>query len=96
MTVSRAQRLATDLFDKLTQYRDRNRRPLLRARNEKVFAQAQALLTKNKENWSLSAVENVYYILSGYSDTTLRAIRGGSGGIAEEQTPDTITEGAQA
>jgi len=95
MTVSRAQRLATELFDKLTQYRDRNRRPLLRERNEKVFAQAQALLTKNKENWSLSAVENVYYILSGYSDTTLRAIRGGSGGSAEEQTPDTITEGAQ-
>ena len=95
MTVSRAQRLATELFDKLTQYRDRNRRPLLRERNEKVFAQAQALLTKNKENWSLSAVENVYYILSGYSDTTLRAIRGGSGGSAEVQTPDTITEGAQ-
>lgn len=93
MTVSRAQRLATDLFDKLTQYRDRNRRPLLRERNEIVFAQAQALLTKNKENWSLNSAENVYYILSGYSDTTLRAIRGGS----EQQTPDTTTtEGAQA
>lgn len=96
MTVSRAQRLATDLFDKLTQYRDRNRRPLLRERNEMVFAQAQSLLTKNKENWSLSATENVYYILSGYSDTTFRAIRGGSGG-GEEPTSDTmIAEGAQA
>lgn len=95
MTVSRAQRLATDLFDKLTQYRDRKRRPLLRERNEKVFAQAQALLTKNKENWSLSAAENVYYILSGYSDTTLRAIRSGSGDSVDQQ-PDTITEGAQA
>ncbi len=68
MTVSRTQRLATDLFDKLTQYRDRNRRPLLRERSETAFAQAQALLTKNKENWSLSATETVYYILSGYSD----------------------------
>lgn len=93
MTVSRAQRLATDLFDKLTQYRDRNRRPLLRERSETAFAQAQALLTKNKENWSLNTAENVYYILSGYSDTTLRAIRSGS----EQQTPDTTTtEGAQA
>lgn len=93
MTVSRAQRLATDLFDKLTQYRDRNRRPLLRERSEMAFAQAQALLTKNKENWSLNAAENVYYILSGYSDTTLRAIRGGS----EQQTSDTTTTtGAQS
>lgn len=91
MTVARAQRLSTDLFDKLTQYRDRNRRPLLRERSEMAFAQAQALLTKNKENWSLSAAENVYYILSGYSDTTLRAIRGGP----EQRTPETTTtEGA--
>jgi len=96
MTVSRAQRLATDLFDKLTQYRDRNRRPLLRERNEKTFAQAQALLTKNKETWSLSAAENVYYILSGYSDTTLRAIRSGSGDGEEPTSDAIISEGAQA
>jgi CRISPR-associated protein Csh1 len=97
MTVARAQRLATDLFDKLTQYRDRNRRPLLQGRNEMIFAQAQALLTQHRDDWSLDAAQNVYYILSGYSHATLQAIRhrpaDGSGG----QTSDTtIPEGAQA
>lgn len=96
MTVSRIQRLATDLFDKLTQYRDRSRRPLLRERTELAFAQAQALLTKNKNTWSLSAAENVYYILSGYSDATLRAIRRRPESSKEEQMPDAIMEGAQA
>lgn len=94
MTVSRVQRLATELFDKLTQYRDGNRRPLLRGRNEKVFAQAQALLTEHRDRWSLNTTENVYYVLSGYSHTTLQAMRGKSANT--EQTPDTIQEGAKA
>ncbi len=97
MPVSRAQRLATDLFDKLTQYRDRNRRPLLQGRNEVIFAQAQALLTQHRDDWSLDAAQNVYYILSGYSHATLQAIRRRPADSSEGQTSDTtITEGAQA
>jgi len=96
MTVSRAQRLATDLFDKLTQYRDRNRRPLLQGRNEVIFAQAQALLTQHRDDWSLDAAQNVYYILSGYSHATLQAIRHQPADGSEGQTSDTtIPEGAQ-
>ncbi len=94
MTVSRVQRLATELFDKLTQYRDRNRRPLLQGRNEKVFAQAQAMLTEHRDRWPLNTTENVYYILSGYSHATLQAMR--RRGTDADQTPDTIQEGADA
>lgn len=94
MTVSRTQRLATELFDKLTQYRDRNRRSLLQGRNEKVFAQAQELLTKHKNNWSLDAAQNVYFILSGYSHTTLQAMRGKSASDLKDQTSEpTATKG---
>ncbi len=95
MTVSRVQRLATELFDKLTQYRDRNRRPLLRGHNERVFAQAQELLTKHKDDSSLDATQNVYFILSGYSHATLQAMRGRPTGDTEDQTSETkIPEGA--
>lgn len=95
MTVSRTQRLATELFDKLTQYRDRKRRPLLRDHNERVFGQAQELLTKHKEDWSLDAIQNVYFILSGYSHTTLQAMRYRPADAPENQKSETmIPEGA--
>ena len=93
MTVSRVQRLTTELFDKLTQYRDKNRRPLLQGRNEKVFAQAQALLTEHRDHWTLNSTENVYYILSGYSHATLQAMRHKS--TDSGKTPETDQEGAK-
>lgn len=79
MTLPRVQRLATELFDKLRQYRyteDRTgeRKPLLQGRNETVFAQAQELLTKERRGWTLTPAENVYYLLSGYSHRTLRTM----------------------
>ncbi|WP_273845460.1 type I-B CRISPR-associated protein Cas8b/Csh1 [Rubrobacter calidifluminis] len=78
MTLPRVQRLATELFDKLRQYRytDRSgeRRPLLQGRNEAIFAQAQELLTRNQRGWRLTPSENVYYLLSGYSHRTFRAM----------------------
>ncbi|QYJ16495.1 hypothetical protein Rxycam_02328 [Rubrobacter xylanophilus DSM 9941] len=78
MTLPRIQRLATELFDKLRQYRytDRSgeRRPLLQGRNEAIFAQAQELLTRNQRVWRLTPSENVYYLLSGYSHRTFRAM----------------------
>jgi CRISPR-associated protein Csh1 len=93
MTVSRVQRLTTELFDKLTQYRDRNRRPLLQGRNEKVFAQAQALLTEHRNRWPLNSTENVYYILSGYSHATLQAMRHRS--TDSSKIPETNKEEAE-
>ncbi len=93
MTVSRVQRLATELFDKLTQYRDRNRRSLLQGRNEKVFAQAQALLTEHRDHWPLNSTENVYYILSGYSHATLQAMSHKS--TDSSKTTGTDQEGAK-
>lgn len=94
MTVARVQRLATEVFEKLTQYRDNNRRPLLKGRNEKMFAQAQDLLTQFSQDWRLNATENVYYLLSGYSHTTLQAMRSGK---LPEQAGETINaEGEQA
>ena len=81
MTLSRVQRLTTEIFDKLRQYRDNKRRPLLQARTEKIFAQAQQLLTEGSADstaWTLTPTENVYYLLSGYSHTTLQAIKAGA------------------
>ncbi len=99
MTVSRVQRLATELFDKLRQYRARRREdgsrpPLLEGRNEKVFAQAQELLTEHEDKWRLNSTQNVYYILSGYSHTTLQILHRKS--TDGENSADTDQEGAQA
>ena len=78
MTLNKVQQLAVDLFDKLRQYRDGQRQPLLNARNEKIFAQAQVLLSEGAGSWTLTPSENIYYILSGYSHSTLQAITGAS------------------
>lgn len=94
MTVARVQRLATEIFEKLTQYRDRNRQPLLKGQNEKIFAQAQDLLTQYSQDWRLNATENVYYLLSGYSHTTLQAMR--SGKLPEQTDKTTNPEGEEA
>lgn len=100
MTLPRVQRLATDVFDKLRQYRDRKRRPLLQGKNEMIFARVQQLLTEGAAsgNWSLTPAENVYYLLSGYSHVTLQAIKAGAvvtdSGDADEQ--ETEMEGATA
>ena len=76
MTINKVQQLSVDLFDKLRQYYDKQhqpRQPLL-TYNEKIFAQAQALLSEGARKWSLTPSANVYYILSGYSHSTLQAI----------------------
>jgi CRISPR-associated protein Csh1 len=89
MTLPRVQRLATEVFDKLRQYRDSKRRPLLQARTEKFFAQAQQLLSEGEASgaWPLTPAENVYYLLSGYSHTTLQAINAGT--VSDPDTTET-------
>lgn len=97
MTVSHVRRLATELFDKLRQYhtrdQDGNRHTLLRDHTEKIFAQAQELLTEHEDTWRLNSTENVYYILSGYSHATLQAIR--RKGADADKTPEKDQEGAE-
>ncbi len=44
---------------------------------EKIYALAKELADRNIKGWRKSPQENVYYILSGYSYATLRAIKGG-------------------
>ncbi|ACZ43320.1 CRISPR-associated protein, Csh1 family [Thermobaculum terrenum ATCC BAA-798] len=69
MTLQRVQRLAVELFDKMRQYK------VLTPWNEQAFAQAQGLLSEYASRWNLTPAENVYYILSGYSHSTLQAMK---------------------
>ena len=86
MTINKVQRLATDLFDTLRQYRIRSKKdgkiyPLLNARNEKIFAQAQELLSQGIGNgWTLTPDQNTYYILSGYTHKTFQVLTNIPGG----------------
>jgi CRISPR-associated protein Csh1 len=96
MTLNKVQQLAVDLFDKLRQYRDKQRRPLLNAQNEKIFAQAQALISEGASSWSLTPTENVYYILSGYSHSTFQAITSSPPSSDDDNANDTNFEGEQA
>ena len=95
MTLNKVQQLAVDLFDKLRQYRDGQRRPLLNARNEKIFAHAQALISEGAGSWNLTPTENVYYILSGYSHSTLQAITS-SPPSPDDDSDESNFEGEQA
>ena len=69
MTLQRVQRLVVELFDKMRQYKR------LTSWNERAFAQAQSLLSEYASRWNLTPAENVYYILSGYSHSTLQAMK---------------------
>ncbi|MDW8060865.1 MAG: TM1802 family CRISPR-associated protein [Thermomicrobium sp.] len=88
MSLPRVTVFATELFDKLRQYR------LLSgpgaAENELLYAEAVQRLTRHRGRWLLTDAENVYFILAGYSYETGRIIRSGKGKErdqeAEEQT----------
>lgn len=69
MSLPKIQRLSSDIFEKLNQYR-------ILSYNERVFAAMKAFLDRNRSNWVLTPQENVYYILSGYAYATWRAIVG--------------------
>jgi len=56
--------LTAEIFEKLKQYK------VLGYDNEKIFAQFKMLLDKNINNWKLSDIMNVFYILSGYAYRT--------------------------
>ncbi len=75
MSLPRVTVFATELFDKLRQYR------LLSgpraAENELLYAEALQRLTRHRSRWQLTDAENVYFILAGYSYETGRIIRAG-------------------
>ena len=91
MGFSKVQRLVTDLFEKLTQYK-------VLSGNEAVHGEAKALLDRCSGSWTLTPYENVYYILSGYAHSTLQAIRNAppkppKNGDDALQNPEELEEG---
>ncbi len=83
MSLPRVSVFATELFDKLRQYR------LLSgpgaAENELLYAEALQRLTRHRDRWQLTDAENVYFILAGYSYETGRIIRAGKEKAKEQQ-----------
>ncbi len=85
MTLQRVQRLAVELFDKMRQYKR------LTSWNERAFAEAQKLLSEHAPRWTLTPAENVYYILSGYSHSTLQAMKHARSQTREEALATTTS-----
>jgi len=79
MDVNKLIRLFNDVYEKMKQYK------VLSAETEKIYGISKELFDKNKINWKLTPQENVFYILSGYSFTTYKAIISGKQKITEEK-----------
>ncbi|MFQ6061521.1 MAG: TM1802 family CRISPR-associated protein, partial [Thermoplasmata archaeon] len=72
-------RLSNEIFEKLKQYRR------LDSFTESAFSVMKSLLDKNRERWTLSPQDNVYYILSGYAYATRQAMLHGARKEEEEE-----------
>ncbi|SES90649.1 TIGR02556 family CRISPR-associated protein [Anaerobranca gottschalkii] len=77
-------RLSNEIIDKLRQNK------VLNYETERVFAVHRQLLDKEIKNWKLNKMENLYYILSGYSFSTLKVMGNkkeinDEGGISDEE-----------
>jgi CRISPR-associated protein Csh1 len=79
MDVNKLIRLYNDVYEKMKQYK------VLSAETEKIYGISKELFDKNKINWKLTPQENVFYILSGYSFTTYKAIISRKQKITEEK-----------
>lgn len=76
---AKLQRLSNDIFGKLEQEK-------ILKNNEIIFQQHKELLDKNFKKWSLNKNENLFYILSGYSYASMKAITSKkNGGEQDEQ-----------
>ncbi|WP_297212938.1 MULTISPECIES: TIGR02556 family CRISPR-associated protein [Thermodesulfovibrio] len=71
MDLNKLIRLFNDVYEKMRQYR------ILISRNEKIYCLAKNLFETNKLKWSLTPQDNVFYVLSGYSFKTYKAIISG-------------------
>ncbi|MCM8747878.1 type I-B CRISPR-associated protein Cas8b/Csh1 [Thermomicrobiaceae bacterium CFH 74404] len=75
MSLPRVLTFATELFDKMRQYRlltEHNP-----AENELLYSIASLLLAAERTKWRLTDQENVYYLLTGYAYETGRIIQRG-------------------
>lgn len=70
-------RLTNEVFNKLIQEK-------IRKYNEVNFSECKRLMDKNKDSWKLNKHENLFYILSGYSYDTTKAMLN-KGGKENEQ-----------
>ncbi|MEJ5227617.1 TIGR02556 family CRISPR-associated protein [Thermodesulfovibrio sp.] len=71
MDLNKLVRLFNDVYEKMRQYR------ILTSKNEKIYSLAKNLFETNRHKWSLIPEENVFYVLSGYSFKTYKAIISG-------------------
>lgn len=67
MNLNRILILTNEVFEKLDQYK-------IRHFNEVNFSVMKMLFDKRIKNWSLSDIENVYYIMSGYAFNTNKVL----------------------
>jgi CRISPR-associated protein Csh1 len=67
MNKNRIIMLTAEIFEKLKQYK-------VLKYNEGIFAQYKMLLDQNIDDWKLSDIMNVFYILSGYSYKTYKIL----------------------
>ncbi|WP_427338321.1 TIGR02556 family CRISPR-associated protein [Caloranaerobacter sp. DY30410] len=67
MDLSKVKRLSSEIVDKLRQNK-------ILKYNEKIYFAHKKLFDKHIKNWSLNKHDNLYYILSGYSYSTTKAI----------------------
>lgn len=78
MNIQTIIRLTNDIFEKLTQYK-------ILGYNETLFHQYKRLVDTYSNDWPLNNQENVFYILSGYSFSTYRAITAGKIELPKEE-----------
>lgn len=69
MDLKRIQILSLEIFEKLQQYKK------LDSQTENIHALFKKIMDKHSTKWPLNHIENVFYILSGYSFNTYRIIR---------------------
>ena len=74
---SKVIRLTNEVFNKLIQEK-------IRKYNEITFSECKRLMDANKDSWKLNKHENLFYILSGYSYDTMKAMLN-KGGKENEQ-----------
>lgn len=74
---SKIVRLTNEVFNKLIQEK-------IRKYNEVTFSECKRLIDVNKDSWKLNKHENLFYILSGYSYDTTKAMLN-KGGKENEQ-----------
>ncbi len=74
---SKVVRLANEVFNKLIQEK-------IRKYNEITFSECKRLMDANRDSWKLNKHENLFYILSGYSYDTMKAMLN-KGGKENEQ-----------